>query len=159
MRRAFKGFLSRQRNPCHDREIPIATNLLRFSIVTEIFLSQQSLLGSWDFCVSRHRFYIATKVLDLGLFLGRDMVFCFAITALQWEAGVCRDRISSVTTRLGCLVSQPRLLGRDRARLVGMLQQRATERAVRTIAHPVRATERSVCTRQTLRQYTVLCTI
>ena len=40
----FQAFLSRQ--------------MLRFSVAIEIFLLRQSLLGSWDFCVSRQRYWV-----------------------------------------------------------------------------------------------------
>ena len=59
------------------------------------------LVGQLGLCVSRHKFYVAIEVLGLGLFLGPD-------------------KISSIAIGLGCMVSRPGLLGRDRARLRGV---------------------------------------
>ena len=58
--------------------------------------------------MSRHKFYVAIEVLGLRLFLG------------------C-DRISSIVTGLGCMVSRPGLLGSDMARLRGVSRQHEIE--------------------------------
>ena len=78
---------------------PVATCLLRHSVVTENSLSQQRRPA---LCRDRG-FGVATGFWAVETCVCHDTGFCVATVALQCETGVCCDRLPFCHDKVGCV--------------------------------------------------------